>query len=96
MAIACDQCQRPVHEQTVVCPHCGGPSGVPRDPIALAEVSVMLELEGVPEPVPLPYLLSNQELDDELPEPGPPKPRKPSETPSTNLPRAIARRRSRD
>lgn len=56
----------------------------------------MLELERVPEPVPLPYLLSNQELANELPDPEPSKPPTLSDSPSTDLPRAIARRRSRD
>jgi hypothetical protein len=83
VAISCEHCDQPVHEQTVICPHCGGPSGVPRDPIALAEISVMLELEDEPEPAPLPYLLESKAL--------PPI----EAEPSTELPRAIARRRTR-
>ena len=83
MPISCEYCNQPVHEQTVICPHCGDPSGAPHDPIALAEISVMLELEDEPEPAPLPYLLESKAL--------PPIEAKPS----TELPRAIARRRTR-
>jgi hypothetical protein len=82
--ISCEHCHLPVHEQTVICPHCGDPSGVPRDPIALAEISVLLELEDEPEPAPLPYLLESKALPQiEIAEA------------STELPRAIARRRTR-
>ena len=83
MPISCEHCDQPVHEQTVICPHCGDPSGVPRDPIALAEISVMIELEDEPEPAPLPYLLESKALPSSEAEP------------STELPRAIARRRTR-
>ena len=40
MAIACDTCGKPVHEQTVRCPHCGDLTGVPVDPRAADEVSL--------------------------------------------------------
>ncbi len=40
MAIACDACGKPVHEQAVRCPHCGDLTGVPVDQIAAAEVRV--------------------------------------------------------
>jgi hypothetical protein len=86
VAIPCEHCDQPVHEQTVICPHCGQPSGAPRDPIALAEISVLLELEAEPEPAPLPYLLASKAL-----------PSTETETePSTELPRAIARRHTRN
>jgi hypothetical protein len=39
VAIPCDACGEPVHEQAVKCPHCGDFSGVPIDPIAAAEIS---------------------------------------------------------
>jgi hypothetical protein len=40
VAIACDACGKPVHEQAVKCPHCGDFTGVPVDPVAAAEISV--------------------------------------------------------
>jgi len=81
--IPCAECRKPVHEQSVICPHCGELTGIPQDPIALAEISVMTELDLDPEPAPLPYLLETKAL--------PPI----EEEPSTELPRAIARRRTR-
>jgi hypothetical protein len=39
VAIPCEACGEPVHEQAVKCPHCGDFSGVPVDPIAAAEIS---------------------------------------------------------
>lgn len=39
MAIPCEVCGEPVHEQAVKCPHCGDFTGVPVDPIAAAEIS---------------------------------------------------------
>lgn len=45
MAIPCQTCGDPVHEQTVICPHCGKPTGVARDPVAAAEVEMILERE---------------------------------------------------
>ncbi len=82
MAIPCEKCSKPVHEQVVVCPHCGELSGVPSDPIAEAEISVMTEIDGEPEPPPLPLMLQQPAR--------PPRPDRP-----TRLPRAIARRRTR-
>jgi hypothetical protein len=38
MAIPCEACGRPVNEEVVVCPHCGGPTGVPVDPVAEHQV----------------------------------------------------------
>jgi hypothetical protein len=35
VAIACAACGKKVHEQSVVCPHCGGHSGVAADPVAV-------------------------------------------------------------
>ncbi|MEO8552379.1 MAG: hypothetical protein ABI678_20520, partial [Kofleriaceae bacterium] len=31
MAIPCEKCSEPVHEQIVICPHCGEPTGVRLD-----------------------------------------------------------------
>jgi hypothetical protein len=67
-----------VNEHVVVCPHCGELSGVPTDPIAVAEISVMSPLEE-PEPAPLPFLLENKAL--------------PPVEEEAEFPRAIARRR---
>ncbi|CAN5604655.1 hypothetical protein BH11MYX1_BH11MYX1_08040 [soil metagenome] len=41
MAIACETCTQPVHEDVVVCPHCGGPSGATPDltPLEAAELA---------------------------------------------------------
>jgi hypothetical protein len=39
VAIPCDVCGEPVHEQAVKCPHCGDFTGVPVDPIAAAEIA---------------------------------------------------------
>jgi hypothetical protein len=39
VAIPCEACGEPVHEQAVKCPHCGDFSGVPVDPIAAAEIA---------------------------------------------------------
>ena len=41
MAIPCDACGEPVHEQAVKCPHCGDFTGVAIDPIAAAEISTL-------------------------------------------------------
>ncbi|HEY1816936.1 MAG TPA: hypothetical protein VGG74_31525 [Kofleriaceae bacterium] len=37
MAISCEACGLPVHENVVKCPHCGSFTGTPADPIAVAE-----------------------------------------------------------
>ncbi|MEO6776611.1 MAG: hypothetical protein ABI467_26950 [Kofleriaceae bacterium] len=79
MAIPCEQCGQPVHERAVVCPHCAGESGVGADPIAVAEISILYDLEHKPEPIPLPLLVKR------------PKVARPT-TPA-GLPRAIARKR---
>jgi hypothetical protein len=71
-----------VHEQVVICPHCAGPTGVPADPIAQAEIEVM---RPVDEHQPSPLTLILQPLPAPL-----------AAKPSSRLPRAIARRRSRD
>jgi hypothetical protein len=44
MAIPCEVCGKPVHEQVVVCPHCGNDTGVPADPIAELEIAALPEL----------------------------------------------------
>ena len=44
MAIPCAACGKPVHEHAVKCPHCGDLTGVPVDPLALAEADATLEL----------------------------------------------------
>jgi hypothetical protein len=41
VAIPCDACGQPVHEQAVRCPHCGDYTGVPVDPVAAAEVELI-------------------------------------------------------
>ena len=51
MAIPCEACSRPVHEQAVVCPHCGDHTGVPADPDAAVLVAA---LPAVPEAVTAP------------------------------------------
>ena len=53
MAIACDACGKPVHEQAVRCPHCGDLTGVPVDPIAAAEISVTATAIDLPSAEPL-------------------------------------------
>jgi len=44
MAIPCESCGNPVHEQVVVCPHCAYDTGVPADPIAETEIATLPEL----------------------------------------------------
>jgi hypothetical protein len=44
VAIPCDVCGLPVHEQIVVCPHCGEHTGVPVDPNAERAIQAMPEL----------------------------------------------------
>lgn len=41
MAIPCEMCGKPVHEQTVVCPHCGDRTGNPADPEAARRIEEM-------------------------------------------------------
>jgi len=54
-----------VHEQAVVCPHCGEPTGVPADPIAELEIA---QLEPVEEANPvLPLALEPSTPAPELP-----------------------------
>jgi len=48
MAIPCESCGSPVHEQVVVCPHCANDTGVPADPIATSEISLLPELTTEP------------------------------------------------
>jgi hypothetical protein len=79
VAIPCGQCGQPVHERAVVCPHCAGETGVDADPIAVAEISILLDSEDKPEPVPLPLLLQQTKVA---------RPDAPA-----GLPRAIARKR---
>jgi hypothetical protein len=81
VAIPCGQCSKPVHERAVVCPHCAGETGVDADPVAVAEISMLLDQEAKPANVPLPLILKQ------------PKVARPDEP--TGLPRAIARKRPR-
>ena len=62
MAIPCGQCGQPVHERAVVCPHCAGETGVDADPVAVAEISMLLDQEAKPAEVPLPLLLKQTKL----------------------------------
>lgn len=51
MAIPCNMCGNPVHEQSVKCPHCGEATGVPVDPLARATIETMRkipEIDGQP------------------------------------------------
>jgi hypothetical protein len=57
VAIPCEKCREPVHEQIVICPHCGEPTGVPTDPIAIATIELLLASEAKPEPLPLPLMV---------------------------------------
>jgi hypothetical protein len=83
VAIPCQQCDQPVHEHVVICPHCGGTTGVPDDPLALAEIEILDELERKTPTVPLPLLLTSNIL--AVPD-----------TPATpELPRAVAHIRRR-
>ena len=68
-----------MNEHVVVCPHCGDLTGVPTDPIAIAEISVMAPIDAEPEPPPLPFLLEDKQL--------------PPVEDEAEFPRAIARRR---
>ena len=68
-----------MHERAVVCPHCAGETGVDVDPIAAAEISMLLDQDDKQEPVPLPLILQQ------------PKLARPDEP--AGLPRAIARKR---
>ncbi|MFT3694892.1 MAG: hypothetical protein QM831_17210 [Kofleriaceae bacterium] len=43
MPIPCQACSKPVHEQSVRCPHCGNATGVELDPVAAAEADMILE-----------------------------------------------------
>jgi hypothetical protein len=79
VAIPCAQCGQPVHERVVVCPHCAGETGVDADPVAAAEISMLLDQDDKHEPVPLPLLLNQPKL--ALPDE------------PAGLPRAIARKR---
>jgi len=102
MAIPCDACGEPVHEQVVVCPHCAGPTGVPIDPIAKATIETLPALEPPPpdEDVQAAQILSTSTgpnpivsgLARLLASDGDGD----SEPDSEPLPRAIARRRRRD
>ena len=49
MAIPCESCGKRVHEQVVVCPHCGHDTGVPADPLAESEIATLPELPA-PQP----------------------------------------------
>ena len=95
MPFPCEVCRSPVHEQSVICPHCAHPSGAPTDPIAVAEISVMLALDPKPLPPPLPYLITDKELATAEPH-GHDEPEPEPSTSSVELPRAIARMRTRN
>ena len=62
MAIPCGQCNKPVHERAVVCPHCAGETGVDADPVAVAEISMLLDHEAKPANVPLPLILKQSKV----------------------------------
>jgi hypothetical protein len=79
VAIPCGQCGKPVHERAVVCPHCAGETGIDADPVAVAEISMLLDREAKPAEVPLPLLLNQTKLA---------QPDEPA-----GLPRAIVRKR---
>jgi hypothetical protein len=55
VAIACEACGNKVHEQSVVCPHCGGHTGVTADPRAVAAIARAKPLvpRAVPDPLPV-------------------------------------------
>jgi hypothetical protein len=48
MAIACEACGEPVHEQVVVCPHCGERSGVAADVLATQQSLALLATDARP------------------------------------------------
>jgi hypothetical protein len=50
VAIPSEACGEPVHEQSVKCPHCGGPTGVPVDPIAKTAIETMRPMPVVAQP----------------------------------------------
>ena len=79
VAIPCAQCSKPVHERAVVCPHCAGETGVEVDPIAVAEISMLMDQDEKPHEVPLPLILKQSKVA---------RPDEPA-----GLPRAIARKR---
>ena len=62
VAIPCAQCDKPVHERAVICPHCAGHTGVDVDPIAAAEVSLIAEHHDKPREVPLPLILKQTKV----------------------------------
>ena len=80
MAIPCEKCREPVHEQIVICPHCGEPTGVPTDPIAVATIELLLESEAKPEPLPLPLMVRRS------------RPPKAERVAAEGLPKAIVRK----
>lgn len=84
MAIDCNACGKPVHETVVTCPHCGEATGVPIDPIAEIEVSLLPALPPPPprggDPLPFDRVIAPDK---------PKRPRRPQ------LPKAIARKKRR-
>src|SRR5215468_3167252 len=53
MAIPCGVCDEPVHEHTVICPHCGKPTGVAPDrTLSTAEVGAILATDPDADPAP--------------------------------------------
>ena len=62
MAIPCGQCGKPVHERAVVCPHCAGETGVAADPVAVAEISILMDQDEKPHEVPLPLILKQTKV----------------------------------
>ena len=46
--IPCNECGKPVHEHAVKCPHCGGFTGTPADPVAVAEAEGAIALADDP------------------------------------------------
>lgn len=68
-----------MHDRAVLCPHCAGETGVDADPVAVAEISMLLAQEAKPAEVPLPLILKQSNVA---------RPDEPA-----GLPRAIARKR---
>jgi hypothetical protein len=83
VAIPCEKCREPVHEQVVICPHCGQPTGVPTDPIAVATIEILIASDAKPEPLPLPLMVRRSQ------------PPKAERVAADGLPKAILRKRTR-
>jgi hypothetical protein len=49
VAIPCAACGQPVHDRAVKCPHCGDLTGVPVDPLAVAEARATTSAAVLPD-----------------------------------------------